>query len=194
MAKRIAARKANPNRFVTSDVLQRVASSMLPFYRAIAGRRTYAEQWTKAVIEADLGRMQKLLRLVSPVASRQSIASNGIGYFVIFRVPKPIDQYTNGTTIEPGSVQFFFETRIHRAIACAVLPLYRALASNRLLASALARGIRRGDKAAVSAIVRGFVRTPALKSIEIQDAGIGLMFKYKSSKYIYRNWLFHEQE
>ncbi|BCG59042.1 hypothetical protein [Paenibacillus sp. URB8-2] len=177
---------------VTADVLVKVAKGMLPFYRAIAGGRSYASAWTRAVVGADLDLMGKLLKLAAPQAARQGYGTNAIGYFVDFDFPLPTLVYTNGTTIPPGLVQFTFSTEVHRRIARAVLPLYRELAINRNFAAALARGIRRDDCKAVAAMVRGLVHSPGLRSVKIEESGIALLFKYKSSPYPYRNLLFRE--
>ncbi|AHV97218.1 hypothetical protein [Paenibacillus sabinae] len=175
---------------VTADVLRKVARGMLPFYRTIAMSRSYAKAWTHAVVTADLGLMGKLLKQAAPLAARQGYGTNAIGYFVDFTFPPPIAVYTNGTTIPPGLVQFTFSTKVHRRIALAVLPLYRELAFNRNFADALARGIRRNDRQSVSAMVRGLVRSPALKSVRIEESGIALLFKTSDSPYPYRNLLF----
>ncbi len=192
MAKRKQASRAIPNRFATARVLQRVAAAMSPFYKAIACNQRYAALWSKAVVKTDLARLEKLLRLVSPLASKQGISSNGIGYFVSFPVPSPIDNYANGVTIPPGSTQFFFETRVHRSIARSVLPFYLKLAKNNSYAQDLAKAIRRGDTTAVKKLILPRVRTPALKSIAIEDSGVALLFDYPFSKYKYRNLLFRD--
>ncbi|AIQ12736.1 hypothetical protein [Paenibacillus durus] len=178
--------------FVTADVLVKVAKGMLPFYRAIAGNRSYASAWSRAVVGADLGLMHSLLKLASPQAARQGYGTNAIGYFITYTFPLPIASYTNGTTIPPGLVQFTFSTEVHRRIARAVLPLYRELAFNRNFAAALARGIRQGDRKAVTSMVRGLVRTRGLRSVKIEESGIALLFKYSDSHYPYRNLLFRE--
>ncbi|QWU13554.1 hypothetical protein SAMN04487895_103227 [Paenibacillus sophorae] len=178
--------------FVTADILVKVARGMLPFYRAIAGNRSYANAWSRAVVGADLRLMASLLKLVAPLAARQGYGTNAIGYFITYTFPLPIASYTNGTTIPPGLVQFTFSTKIHRRIARAVLPLYRELAFNRNFAAALARAIRRGDRKAVACMVRGLVCTRSLRSVKIEESGIALLFKYSGSPYPYRNLLFRE--
>lgn len=181
------------NGFVDYRILQQAAAIMLPFYLAIAGSQKFAERWSEAVVATDLEEMQRLLVLVSPRTKGLPLGTNGIGYFVAFPPDgdSPV-QLTNGTTIPPGSVQFFFETRVHRAIAHAVLPLYKELARNRSFAIAFSRAVAMGDDACVRRMVRSLVRTPALISIGtgVEEGGLSLTFKYKFSPYRYRNLLF----
>ncbi|WP_051503452.1 hypothetical protein [Paenibacillus forsythiae] len=173
-------------------MLTKVARGMLPFYRAIAGSRSYASAWSRAVVGADLGLMSTLLKLAAPEAARQGYGTNAIGYFITFTFPPPFALYTNGTTIPPGLVQFTFSTAVHRRIARAVLPLYRELSANRNFSAALARGIRRNDRKAVMRMVLGLVHTRALRSVTIEESGVALLFKYSGSPYPYRNLLFRE--
>ncbi|TVX99029.1 hypothetical protein [Cohnella terricola] len=184
-------KRANRNRWITANILIGVSRAMLPFYKAIALNPKYAARWSKAVKSANLAQMQKLLRLVSPSASKE-FGSNGIGYFISFSLPRANDYFTNGTTIPPGSVQFFFETRVHRSIARSVVPLYRKMATSRTFAQALAKSIRSSDTKAVSRLIRLHVNTPALKSVSIENSGFALLFDYKFSKYPYRNLLFRD--
>lgn len=176
----------------SAQALQKVAKSMLPFYRKIATNRAFAEQWTTAVTSADLTLMGKLLASIPALSGTTDYGTNGIGYFVSFPFPPPIAFYTNGTTIPPGTVQFTFSTRAHRSIACAVLPLYRKLATCWSFAKAFARGIENKDSKAISYMVREWVTTRALKTVSIEDSGVALLFKLKFSKYPYRNLLFRE--
>lgn len=175
---------------VNAHVLQRVAASMLPFYRAVATSDRFAISWSRAVVTANLDLMKKLLASVAPRAARQGLGTNGIGYFVDFIFPKLV--YTNGTTIPPGTVQFVFEPKVHQAIARAVLPLYRRLASDRTFACKLAIAIRRGNQRLVNTLVRSVVHTRALKAVHIEDEGTALSFKYPFAKFKYRNLLFRE--
>jgi len=186
-------KRTNRNRWITANILTTVSRIMLPFYKAIAYNSQFAAQWSKAVKSADLDRMQKMLKLVAPSASEE-FGSNGIGYFISFWLKSNASKahFTNGTTIPPGSVQFLFETRVHRSIARSVLPLYRKMATSRSFAQALAKSIRRGDTKAVNCMIRVHVRTPALKSVSIEDSGYALLFDYKFSKYQYRNLLFRD--
>ncbi|WP_274362090.1 hypothetical protein [Paenibacillus thermotolerans] len=183
-------------RFVHYRTVQKLAALMVPFYKTIAGNHDYAARWSKAVIATDVQRMERMLAAVSPKTEGLPLASNGIGYFVSIPAGIRDIQLTNGTTIPPGTVQFTFETRIHRAIARAVLPLYRELARNCGFARALARAIRTNDAKTVRMMVRSLVRTSALRSVnvDVEDGGLALNFKYRSSKYIYRNLLFRETD
>ncbi|WP_223069105.1 hypothetical protein [Paenibacillus caui] len=177
---------------VSADTLRTVAAGMLPFYKAIAGSQAFAAKWSRAVVKADLKNMHKLLSFVAPYAARQGYGTNSIGYFISFVLPKPDGDYSNGTTIPPGTVQFTFQTHIHRQIAKAVIPFYRELAYNKPFAAALSRAISGNDGRAVSAMIRSLVRSTALKSVTIEQSGVALLFKYRSSKFYYRNLLFRE--
>ncbi len=177
-----------------AQALQKVAKSMLPFYRKIATNRTFAGQWTTAVTSADLTLMGKLLATIPTLSRTMDYGTNGIGYFVSFPFPLPIAFYTNGTTIPPGTVQFTFSTRAHRSIACAVLPLYRKLATCWSFAEAFARAIENKDSKAITYMVRKWATTSALKTVTIEDSGVALLFKPKFSKYPYRNLLFRENQ
>ncbi|GAK40622.1 hypothetical protein TCA2_3112 [Paenibacillus sp. TCA20] len=174
--------------------IQYSATVMLPFYRAIAEHPKYASAWSKAVIAADLDKMGVLLGLASRKAMGLPLGSNGIGYFISFPTKHSISELTNGTTIIPGSVQFYFNTRVHRMIARAVTPLYTQLAYNRPFAAALSRAAGVGDVKAVNKMVRALVKSKALIRVEagIEDGGIALNFKPSCSPYIYRNLLFLE--
>lgn len=173
-------------------VLQQVARAMTPFYRAIATNRRYAQRWSEAVMDADLTKMEHMLRQVSPLAARQGIASNGIGYFISFASPPPIDNVANGVTIPPGSVRFFFETRSHRSLAYHVLPFYRTLAQDKVFAIRLARAILQRDRARIRRLLRACIRTPHLRTIAIQDEGIFLTFAFPFSRFQYQNVLFRD--
>lgn len=190
--------KGSINKHLNSDVgisgavLQKAALGMLPFYMRIASNKRYAEEWSKAIVSADLDRMKMLLGSVSRLAAKQGLGTNGIGYFIDFDDKNHPWFLSNGTTIPPGKVRFHFSTRVHRAISGSVLPFYRQLASNRAFADALAKVIRRNEKELVERIVRGLVCTSALKSVSMQEHGIVLSFKYPFSKYSYENLLLRE--
>ncbi|WMT41687.1 hypothetical protein RE628_04110 [Paenibacillus sp. D2_2] len=185
-------RQRRPILAPTGVGLQRIARQMLPFYKAVACNRKYAAAWSRAVVSADLDAMSKLLHKVSPVLGKQGLGTNAIGYFISFTIRK--SSYSNGVTIPPGTVQFKFETEVHRGMARAFLPLYRKLAYNRSFANRLACAIRRHDKSLAIALIRSVVRSSALKSVHIDDTGFGLIFKFPFSKYPYQNLLFLELE
>lgn len=172
--------------------LRRVAAIMLPFYRAVALNGTYARQWSEAVTGLDLGKMEKLLTAVSPMAAGLPLGTNSIGYFIGFPREREPLKWTNGTTIPPGTVQSVFEPRVHRAIARAVYPLYRELARNPGFALAFEKAVLAEDRTAVRRIIRSLVRTPALVSIGtgVEKGGLSLTFRYRFSRYPYRNLLF----
>ncbi|NEU28870.1 hypothetical protein [Paenibacillus ottowii] len=185
-------KKGSPHQRLHAKTLQKISAAMLPFYKAIAIRRTFAIQWSRAVVQGNLDRMKSLLCSVAPFAAKQGLGTNGIGYFISFFTQPPMLYYTNGTTIPPGTVQFTFEPKVHRAIAKAVFPLYRELARNQSFASALAKAINRQDQRAVHVMIRSLIPSSALKSVHIEDDGFALLFKYPFSKYPYRHLLFRE--
>ncbi|MGG4221382.1 hypothetical protein ABEW32_24545 [Paenibacillus jamilae] len=185
-------RKGSPHQRLRAKTLRKISAAMLPFYKAIATRRAFAAQWSRAVVQGNLDRMKSLLCSVAPFAAKQGLGTNGIGYFISFLTEPPMLYYTNGTTIPPGTVQFTFEPKVHRAIAKAVFPLYRELARNECFASALAKAINRQDQRAVQVMIRSLIPSSALKSVDIEDHGFALLFKYPFSKYPYRNLLFQE--
>ncbi|ASR46447.1 hypothetical protein B4V02_07035 [Paenibacillus kribbensis] len=185
-------RRGSPRKRLKADTLRKISVAMLPFYKAIATRRGFAVQWSQAVAQGNLDRMKSLLCSVAPFAAKQGLGTNGIGYFITFLAQPPMLYYTNGTTIPPGTVQFTFEPRVHRAIAKAVFPLYRELAHNRCFTSALAKAINRQDQRAVTVMIRSLISFSALKSIQIEDDGFALLFKYPFSMYPYRNLLLRE--
>lgn len=187
--------KVNPTPkkpLVSGRILNQVAKAMLPFYRKIASTRSFADKWSTAVVTADLSLMGKLLSGIPALAKVENYGTNGIGYFLSFPFPLPVAFYTNGTTIPPGTVQFTFNTAVHRSIALAVLPLYRKLAASRTFANRFASGIRRKDNRAVTAMVRGLIKSSAMQSVTIEEYGVALLFKTSLSKYPYRNLLFRE--
>lgn len=178
---------------VTAPVLRKVAATMLPFYRRILRSKAFAERWGKAVANADLKRLERMFQCVSPTARTvYHIGTNGIGYFVSLPFPKPIHAYGQGITIPPGAARFFFESCVHRAIVRSVFPFYHSLASNRTFARAVAKGVRCSDATSIRRLVRSRVRTIALYSIVIEDAGIAMSFRYPFSKYTYRLALFQD--
>ncbi|WP_019911330.1 hypothetical protein [Paenibacillus sp. HW567] len=181
-----------PQLLVTGRVLRQVSRRMLPFYRKIAGSRSFASQWTTAVVTSDLSRMGRLLARIPALAKVEHFGTNGIGYFISFPFPPPVDYYTNGTTIPPGSVQFTFDTQAHRRLALAVIPLYRKLAASPTFAKSFAAAIRRKDNKAVDVMVRGLVKADSLKSVTIEEHGVALLFHTRFSEYPYRNLLFQE--
>ena len=177
----------------TGAMLRKVAGLMLPFYAKVAANRAYAAAWARAVREADLSVLEKLLRTVLPPRQPLAgLATNGIGYFIDIPFPKPVYLYTNATSLRPGETQFTFSSRIHRHIAAAVLPFYRELASNPYYAAQLAGAIRRGRRVLAEKLVRSLVTTRRLKSVRLDFSGVLLGFQYPSSRYVYYNELFRE--
>jgi hypothetical protein len=167
-----------------------MAAIMYPFYRAIADRPVFSAQWSNAVIAADIDYMEQLLGGIMPASAEQSFAASGIGYDVLFEFPAPIGLYAAGTSIVPGGVQFTFEANVHRAIAKSVLPLYRKLALDKTFRITIAKGIRKSDRTGIARLVRGLVKTTALKRVSVEYSGITMRFKYAGSPYIYENMFF----
>lgn len=180
------------SRPVTAEAIQRIARRMEPFYARIALGGLYAEKWSDAVVKLKLKRMERLLKLASPKVGRIFIGTNGIGYSVSFPIPSEEREYMSGTTIPPGTVQIVFEPRAHCEVAAAVLPLYRTLAGSRPFAAALARAIGEEDSEAAARLVKGRIRSEALKSISLEPSGIAMTFRFTFSKYPYRNLLLQE--
>lgn len=192
MTKKRSAFYRKSNRYVTAAVLRKVAAAMYPFYQAIAFRKDYALHWSKAVVKADLSHMQKLLRPTAPIAAKQGLGCNGIGYFISFTFPRPIYQYTNGITIPPGTVQFTFEAKAHQHIARHILPLYRKLITSRCFRLAFAKAIRWKATNVINLMVRSLVKTKALMSVRIEYSGVMLVFRFAGSKYPYQLLLFRD--
>ncbi|SFB21411.1 hypothetical protein SAMN05216312_104488 [Cohnella sp. OV330] len=170
------------------------ARAMLPFYRAVASNGRFANRWSSSVVELRLDDMKRQLREASPLAGRleQGLGTNGIGYFIDFPSPGTQDAYATGITIPPGSVQFYFAPGAHRAVAAALLPFCGALAADRGYAYALAAAMARGERSAVSALVRSRVRALELRAVEGSPGYLALDFKPAGSKYAYRNLFFRE--
>jgi hypothetical protein len=165
---------------------------MTPFYRKIAGSRSFALKWSAAVRSGDLSTMESMFRSVVPRARLDGLSTNGIGYFVDFAFPSPVLQYSNGTSIPPGMAQFTFSTPIHRKIAAAVLPLYIALSRRRGYTQAVVSAIRRKDREILNLLIRFKVSSVYMRSVSIDSDGVRLRFYYRGSKYPYVNMLFRE--
>ncbi|MDG0789844.1 hypothetical protein OMP38_02525 [Cohnella ginsengisoli] len=80
----------------------------------------------------------------------------------------------------------------HRAVAAALLPFVSALAADRGYAIVLASAMARGDRRAVSALVRRSVRSGDLRAVDGSPGYLALDFKPAGSKYAYRNLFFRE--
>lgn len=183
----------NLNQLVLARILCKVAKDMFPFYQAIAFNRVYAKRWSHAVVNVDVPAMQRLFRLASPGANNPLPGTDGRGYIINFEFKGPINLYGSGTENTSVTAKFIFQTKVHRAIAKAILPLYKELAVNSAFTRALALAIQRGDSKAVTFIVRSVVKTPQLRSVSIEEFGLALTFKYPFSNYTYEHFLFHEE-
>ncbi|WP_274650651.1 hypothetical protein [Paenibacillus humicola] len=173
-------------------VLRRTAAYLVPFYRKIAADRTFACRWSAAVRGLDPDRMQRLLKSVVPRARLDGLSTNGIGYFIDFAFPAPVLQYSCGTSIPPGKARFAFPAPAHRKIAAAVLPFYRALSCSPGYAAAIAKSVREGRREALSRLVRLYVRSAALRSADVDAAGIRLVFRFTTGKYEYDHLLYRD--
>ncbi|MCZ8521895.1 MULTISPECIES: hypothetical protein [Paenibacillus] len=187
------AQSLNPNRFVSARVLRRVARAMLPFYHVIATNKAFAAQWSRAVVTTNSVELLRLFRIASPFARKPLPGTYRSGYTVNFEFKGPVNLYGSGTSLPPGTLkQLPEEARAHRAVARAILPLYKALVFNASFTQVLAKAIRRGDTQVVTLLVRGLVRTPQLRSVRIEESGVALAFKFAFSPYKYEHFLFHE--
>lgn len=172
--------------------MAKTAGIMLPLYKQFAGSREFSSTWCQAVREADLQKLQTLLRSQVKSAQVGSLATNGIGFFVDLTFPKPLEYYTNATTIPPGTVQFAFSSEVLRRISRSVLPFYRALCVSPPYAKAVASAIRLGDQQKLNLFVRIYVKSSFLVGVEARLSGLSLAFKYPVDRYIYLNEFFHE--
>ncbi|WP_219837531.1 hypothetical protein [Paenibacillus sp. R14(2021)] len=184
--------KAGTSFKLTGPVLSHVAAIMTPFYMKIAGNRSFALRWSRAVRQANLDVLLALFKAVTPPAKLSGFSVNGIGYFIDFQFPPPTLQYSNGTTIPPGTAQFTFSTPIHRAIARAVIPFYTALSKSPAYAVALASAVNANDIARIRRLVRQKVTSKALQAVTSDFSGVTLTFKFRGSRFLYRNLLFRE--
>ncbi|MFD2332364.1 hypothetical protein ACFSR7_24165 [Cohnella sp. GCM10020058] len=177
-----------------ASALRLSARAMLPFYRKVASDGRFANRWSRSVVELRLDDMKRQLRAASPLAGRleQGLGTNGIGYFIDYPSPGTQDAYATGITIPPGSVQFYFAPGAHRAVAAALLPFCRALATDRRYALALASAMARSERSAVNRLVRSCVIAGDLRAVDGAPGYLALDFKPPGSKYIYRNLFFRE--
>ncbi|KIL39951.1 hypothetical protein SD70_16880 [Gordoniibacillus kamchatkensis] len=185
----------SPKRVPTAAMLRLTARLMVPFYVRIAADPQYAARWSRGVRQADPDALLKLLQKELPGAGRRyDFATNGIGYFVEVRFPQPIAQYTNGTSQQPGTAQFRFNTSAHRLIAQAVLPLYRTIAGSKPFAEALSAAVRRRDRAMLERLVRCRVRSLHLRLVMLTEAGFALGFRIPGVSGTYFNEFFRETD
>jgi len=173
-----------------TSILNMVAAAMLPFYKRVAESQAFANKWSKAVVSADLHALQKMLSQTVPAISTNELGTNAIGYFIGFEKFNML--YTNGTTIPPGIVQFMFEPRAHRALACTVLPFYKELANNKHYAHRVAAAILNKKSLQLNRLVRSKVKCTSLKSVALETEGVSMLFRFPFSKYPYRNLLIRE--
>ncbi|PYI53054.1 hypothetical protein [Paenibacillus flagellatus] len=173
------------------EALRRTAGAVIPLYRKIASDGAYARRWTRAVRTLDLGRMIRLFEETRPIG-RLGLATNGIGFFVTVPFPAPLQEYTNGTSIPPGTTQFRFGTKANRTIAAAVLPLYRTIRDCPPFASALSAAIRRRNLRRVRELVHSRVRSRFLRDVTLIESGFAMEFRIPGDKFPYLNEFFRE--
>jgi hypothetical protein len=186
---------------LTPGMLQRLSQKLLPLYKVVAQDPSFAGKWSLAVTELDLKRLERLLKTASPaIKNNHSLSVNGIGYTIAFpdggkgKPEGKIQQAAGGIAITPGSsAEDVFEAQAHQAVAAAVYPLYRTLATDRTFAAALAESLRTEDVEAAAVLIRRKVKSKDLKSISIDAGGLDLRFHFRFSKYTYRNMLFRTE-
>lgn len=179
--------------YIRTRMLRKVARSVIPFYRKIANDRNFAVRWCQAVKRGDLNRMERLFAEVIHVKippEKTALSTNGIGFFIDYDFPKPVYQYTNGTFLKPGTIQFHFDAVVFRKIARLVIPLYRKIAYNRLFAVQIVKAIQSGDHACLSKLISKTNTSPCLRSAIIDSDGFDLSFRFPESAFIYHNAFF----
>lgn len=172
-------------------MLRKTARAMLPFYEKIVRDRIYAIRWSRAVRRANLNEMIRLLKQVIPRFDIEDfgLAADSAGYAVDVPVPKPVELYTNGTSI-PVFVQAHFNTNAHRAVARAILPLYRAIIKSQTFAKAIVQAFTRNQIHILNRLVRSKVKSPYLKKVDVVPFGFLMRFKTPFDKYPYDNSFF----
>ncbi len=186
--------KRMPAKAVTlAYVLQQTGRRMEPFYRRAATSETYVRRFCHAVTETDLDKIEQMIKEASPKIGENFPGTNGIGYFVELPFGKPIEVYSNGTTIPPGTVQFTFEPEAFQRVAQAVLPLYNRFAKYPVYTGKLARALQEKDPEEAAKLVRSVVKDAALRSVTLEPYGVALSFRFPFSKYTYRHLLMREE-
>ncbi|ANE48729.1 hypothetical protein SY83_04650 [Paenibacillus swuensis] len=177
---------------MTVFALRKAAYVTFPFYRKIVQDEAYSAEWAKAVRTGDLNQLLKLFQLAVGKVNLLAFSTNAIGYFIDLPVPKPLESVTNATSIRPGQVQFTFSSAVHRAVARAILPLYREIAVNRGYAALIVKAIRSNNQPFLEQLIRSKVKTSRLVKVELNN-GFFLGFKFPGSRYVYYNQIFHER-
>lgn len=186
---------AGPAKAVTlAYVLQQTGRRMEPFYRRAATSEFYVRRFCEAVTETDLDKIEQMIKEAAPKIGENFPGTNGIGYFVGLPFAKPLEVYSNGTTIPPGTVQFTFEPEAFQRVAQAVLPLYKRFATAPLYTGRLAHAIEDKDPEEAAKLVRTVVKDPALRSVTLESYGVALAFRFPFSKYTYRHLLMRESK
>ncbi|MNP19546.1 hypothetical protein D3C76_1120830 [compost metagenome] len=173
-------------------VLKQTGKRMEPFYRKAAASESYVRRFCDAVTETDLDKIEQLIKEASPKIGENFPGTNGIGYFVGLPFAKPIEVYSNGTTIPPGKVQFTFEPEAFQRVAQAVLPLYNRFVKAPVYTGRLALAIEEKDPEEAAKLVRMVVKDPALRSVTLESYGLALSFRFTFTKYTYRHLLMRE--
>lgn len=192
-AGRVQRRRAvKPNAVTLAYVLRQTGKRMAPFYKRAATSEPYVRRFCEAVTETDLDKIEKMIKEASPKIGENFPGTNGIGYFVGLPFAKPIEVYSNGTTIPPGTVQFTFEPEAFRRVAQAVLPLYNRFAKDPGYTRRLAHAIEEKDPEEAAKLVRTVVKDTALRSVTVESLGLALAFRFTFSQYTYRHLLMRE--
>ncbi|MDF2939041.1 MAG: hypothetical protein K0Q90_4414 [Paenibacillaceae bacterium] len=186
-------KKRSPAKAVTlAYVLRQTGRRMEPFYKRAATNEPYVRRFCEAVRETDLDKIEQMIKEASPKIGENFPGTNGIGYFVGMPFAKPIEVYSNGTTIPPGTVQFTFEPEAFQRVAQAVLPLYNRFAIAPVYTGRLARAIEEKDPEETARLVRTVVKDPALRSVTLESYGVALSFRFSFTQYTYRHLLMRE--
>ncbi|MEK0317676.1 hypothetical protein [Cohnella sp. 56] len=187
-------RSVNCGTAAVVSALRLSARAMLPFYRTVATDRAFARRWSDNVVGLRLDGMKRQLKHAAPLAARlqKGIGTNGIGYFIDYPAPGTADVFATGVTIPPGTLQFYFSSAAHGAVAADLLPFCRALAANHAYAAALVAAMDAADARAAEALVRSRVRSGALRTVDAAPDYLALDFKPAGSRYIYRSLFFRE--
>lgn len=170
-------------------MLQQTGRKMEPFYRRAATNETYARRFCDAVVESDLEKIEEMLKEASPKIGHTYPGTAGIGFFVGLPFGKPIEIYTNGTTISPGTARLTFEPEAFQRVARAILPLYHRFARYPVYTGKLALALQKKDPEAAVKLVRSVVKDEALRSITVVPSGVILRFRFPFTRYIYLHML-----
>lgn len=164
-------------------MLQQTGRRMEPFYRRVATDESYARRFCEALAESDLEKIEQMLKEASPKIGHTYPGTSGIGIFVGLPFGKPIEIYTNGTTLSPGTTQLTFQPEAFQRISRAILPLYHRFARYPVYTGKLARALQKKDPEAAVKLLRAVVKDEALRSMTVVDSGVILRFRFPFTRY-----------